>query len=164
MDGGSPFLVLSLHATPGTDRDLGRHKSWFHAGVSRWLAAQTSPWLAGIDANTPRIDHADAALVEFHVPRTMEGPGEDELLGMSAPHRGRDLFRVFLRDNPGRLEHLRRHSPTGPLAVSHRLGSVGVRYDHVLATEEFSPLNVEYVPAFDASDHAAVVADISTTA
>ena len=161
LDGIASFLAGSFHATPATDRDLKRHKSWFHAGVARWLAQLNRPWVMGIDANTPAVDHPDAHRTEFCWPATLDRPGEEELLGTGVAHRGIDVLRSYLEEHPKERARITSLRPDGPLAISHRLGANGVRYDHVLATREFQVMDVRYVDVFEVSDHAAVVVDLA---
>lgn len=159
--GSEPFLVGSLHASPAAG-DIGKHKPWFHAGVARWLADKAEPWLFGIDANTPAVDHPDREQVQWCWPRTADQPGEDELLGPEAPHPGRDLLVDWLEQNPAELERIRAERPAGPLAVSHRLPGGPVRYDHVWATPGFEVHSIDYLESsFAASDHTAIVVDLS---
>lgn len=162
LDGDASFLAASFHATPATDQDLKRHKSWFHAGVARWLSHLDRPWVIGIDANTPAVDPPDEHRTEFCWPATPQRPGEEALLGSQTAHRGRDVLRS-LDQHPDERAEIVAQRPDGPLAVSHRLGTRGVRYDHVLATKEFEVVDVRYVDVFDVSDHAAVVVDLVLT-
>jgi hypothetical protein len=155
------FVVMSLHASPAAGA-IAEHKPWFHARIGAWLAEVDAPWLFGIDANTPGIDHPDQDRNEWCWPRTDAHPGEDELLGSLATHRGRDLLRDWLGRNSEELERIVAMRPRGPLAVSYRLRSGPVRYDHLWATEEFGVEEIRYdQESFDASDHAAIVADLA---
>jgi endonuclease/exonuclease/phosphatase family metal-dependent hydrolase len=155
------FLVGSLHAQPATG-DIAEHKAWFHSGVARWLAHTPEPWIFGIDANTPGHDAIDPAETRWAWPRTAERPGEDDLLGPTPEHRGRDLLRDWLDSRPEQFERIRRDRPTGPLAVSYQLPRGPVRYDHCWATPELMVHHIEYLEeALEYSDHAAIVADVS---
>jgi endonuclease/exonuclease/phosphatase family metal-dependent hydrolase len=156
-----PLLVGSLHASPATG-PIGAHKPWFHAGVGRWLAEVQEPWLFGIDANTPGVDHPDPNLVEWCWAQTDDQPGEDELLGDLAAHRGRDLLRDWLAQHPEELQAIRSDRPEGPLAVSYHLASGPVRYDHCWATPEITVENIEYLEeALAHSDHAPIICDLT---
>ena len=159
-NGAGPLLVGSLHASPAAG-DIAEHKPWYHSGVARWLDDVTTPWLFGIDANTPAVDSLDPTATRWCWPKTEAHPGEDELLGSLAQHDGRDLFRVWIDQQPEAKERLRRERPDGPLAVSHRLRSGPVRYDHCWATPDVKVQRIEYLAeAFQYSDHAAIVADL----
>lgn len=81
----------------------------------------------------------------------------------SSVENGGYVLRSYLGEHPEDLARISNLRPEGPLAVSHRLGSTGVRYDHVLATKEFEVVDVRYVDVFGVSDHAAVVADLALT-
>jgi endonuclease/exonuclease/phosphatase family metal-dependent hydrolase len=156
---GATVLVGSLHAQPAT-ADIAEHKPWFHSGVARWLTQTSKPWIFGIDANTPGHDPIDAAETKWAWPRTDDRPGEDDLLGHAAEHRGRDLWRDWLAAHPEILKHVRQERPDGPLAVSYNHPRGPVRYDHCWATPEIRLHQIEYLSdAFEYSDHAAVVVD-----
>lgn len=160
-DGGTGFLVGSLHASPAAG-DIAEHKPWFHAGVGRWLADTEEPWIFGIDANTPATDPPDARDVRWCWPRTAEHPGEDELLGALARHDGRDLLRDWLKYHPDELDRIRAARPDGPLAASYLLRKGPVRYDHCWATSEFGVRSVEYLQrSLEFSDHTAIVAEVT---
>ena len=155
------FLAGSLHAQPATG-DIAQHKAWFHSGVARWLAQTPEPWIFGIDANTPGHDPFDPADTRWAWPRIADRPGEDDLLGPAPEHRGRDLLRDWLDSRPEQLELVRWDRPAGPLAVSYKLPQGPVRYDHCWATPEIKVDHIQYLDeAFEYSDHAAIVADLS---
>ena len=153
--------VGSLHASPAAG-DIGRHKPWFHAGVGRWLEHVHEPWLFGIDANAPGVDPPDPEQISWGWPQTDTWPGEDQLLGARARHRGRDLLRAWLDEHPDELGRIARHRPNGPLAVSYELGSGPVRYDHCWATSAIRVDHIEYLTdALEYSDHTPVVCDLT---
>jgi endonuclease/exonuclease/phosphatase family metal-dependent hydrolase len=154
------FLVGSLHASPAAG-PIGAHKPWFHGRVARWLEQVEHPWLFGIDANAPAAEGADLAHTRWGWPRTDERPGEDELLGRHAAHRGRDLLRAALEQAPGELERIATDRPDGPLAVSYQLRTGPVRYDHCWGSPELLVRRVEYLEqGFQFSDHAPIVCDL----
>jgi endonuclease/exonuclease/phosphatase family metal-dependent hydrolase len=158
------FLVGSLHASPAAG-PIGAHKPWFHGRVARWLEQAEHPWLFGIDANAPAAEGANPARTRWGWPRTEGRPGEDELLGPQAAHRGRDLLRVALEEAPAVLERVTKDRPDGPLAVSYQLRAGPVRYDHCWGSPEFLVHRVEYLQeGFRFSDHAPIVCDLELSA
>jgi hypothetical protein len=115
----------------------------------------------GIDANCPKTDHPDIQRNEWW--------WEDEqlLLGATPLHKLRDVFRVYLANNPNELAGIVDARPNGPLAISHVRGSgrqtTECRYDFIYATPDVRVDKVAYV--FDdiireASDHALVITDL----
>jgi endonuclease/exonuclease/phosphatase family metal-dependent hydrolase len=158
------ILVGSLHASPAAG-PIGAHKPWFHGRMAHWLEEVDEPWLFGIDANAPGAEGADPERTRWGWPRTSQRPGEDELLGAQVAHRGRDLLRVALDEDPDELAQITATRPYGPLAVSYRLRAGPVRYDHCWATPEFTVRRIEYLEAgFEFSDHAPIVCDLELTA
>jgi endonuclease/exonuclease/phosphatase family metal-dependent hydrolase len=154
------ILVGSLHASPAAG-PIGAHKPWFHGRIAQWLAEAEEPWLFGIDANAPGAEGSDIARTRWGWPRTAARPGEDELLGADVAHRGRDLLRDALDEDPAELARIMAARPDGPLAVSYQLGAGPVRYDHCWATPEFSVRRIEYIQdGFRFSDHAPIVCDL----
>ena len=162
LDGSDTVLrVGSLHASPAAG-DIGDHKPWFHAGIGRWLEQVREPWLFGIDANAPGVDPPNPDEVSWGWPQTETRPGEDQLLGSRAKHRGRDLLRAWLADHPDELDRIASERPRGPLAISYQLGGGPVRYDHCWATPELRVHHIEYLAeGLEHSDHAPVVCDLS---
>lgn len=157
------FRVGSLHASPAAG-DIGAHKPWFHAGVGRWLEHVHEPWLFGIDANGPGEDPPEHADARWGYPQTETQPGEDELLGVHAPHRGRDLLRAWLADHPDEFDRVTDQRPNGPLTISYHLKNGPVRYDHCWATPEIQVRHIEYLTdAMAFSDHAPIVCDLAVS-
>jgi endonuclease/exonuclease/phosphatase family metal-dependent hydrolase len=153
--------VGSLHASPAAG-DIGHHKPWFHAGVGRWLEHLNEPWIFGIDANAPGVDPPDPDRIGWGWPQTETWPGEDQLLGARARHRGRDLLRAWLAQHPEELTRIAQERPDGPLAISYELGSGPVRYDHCWATPEIRVDHIDYLTdALEFSDHAPIVCDVA---
>jgi endonuclease/exonuclease/phosphatase family metal-dependent hydrolase len=153
-------LVGSLHASPAAG-PIGAHKPWFHGRMAHWLEEVDEPWLFGIDANAPGAEGAEPERTRWGWPRTPERPGEDELLGARVAHRGRDLLRLALDEDPDELARLLEARPDGPLAVSYQLRAGPVRYDHCWATPEFTVQRIEYLEeGFEFSDHAPIVCDL----
>lgn len=161
IDGcGQTLQVGSLHASPAT-KPILEHKPWFHGGVARWLQHRDEPWLFGIDANAPGRDHPDITKSTWGWPARDGRPGEDQLLGASPAHRGRDLLRDWLSHHSDELDALVRQRPNGPLAVSYHLGGGPVRYDHVWATTDVQVDRIDYLSDGPwHSDHAPVVCDL----
>jgi len=80
---GTGIRVGAFHATPATSRGPGRlgvrgRKPWFHTRIADCVATWRSPYLFGIDANTPKRDALAWAETEFFWPSGRAGtPGED---------------------------------------------------------------------------------------
>jgi hypothetical protein len=155
---GTRLRVGSFHATPAASRGVGERKPWFHTRIGQWAATWDGPWVFALDANTPGDDHPDLGRVSWCWPAVGDGPGEDRLLGVLAPHAGTDaLRRVYQRDGfPAG------HRPGSAWQASKHLASGPVRYDHVLVSPSVEVLSCDYVwPPDELSDHAAVVVDVA---
>jgi hypothetical protein len=169
---GTEIRVGAFHATPATSRGPGQlgvrgRKPWFHSRIADWVAAWRSPYLFGIDANTPKRDVLAWAETEFFWPSGRAGtPGETFLVGPpgTVRHRARDLWREWLM-SPAGASDLAQVPPEGPLARSHRLrGGRWYRYDQVWATEDFEVIEMRYDYDLACSDHALVTATLSVGA
>ena len=161
---GTPVTIASLALPPGV--------AWGDAGKGRqadriacWLRERRGPVVVGIDANTPKWDRPGLRDCEWWNDR------ESLLLGEERIHDLRDVYRDALERDPGRRAAVLADTPEGPLATSHvrgrGVGRVACRYDHVLASPEFTVLDVEYrwEEAVEAgSDHAVIVATLHADA
>jgi hypothetical protein len=169
LDGGAEIRVGAFHATPATSLGpghlgVGGRKPWFHTRIADWVATWRSPYLFGIDANTPRVDALAWAETEFFWPSGRAGtPGEAFLVGPpdTVRHRAGDLWREWLI-NPAAVSDLALVPPGGPLARSHRLpGGRWCRYDQMWATDDFQVVGMRYDYDISCSDHALVAATVS---
>jgi hypothetical protein len=169
---GTAIRVGAFHATPATSRGPGRlgvrgRKPWFHTRIADWVATWRSPYVFGIDANTPKHDALSWEETEFFWPSGRAGtPGEDFLVGPpgTVRHRARDLWREWLM-SPAAVNDLAQVPPGGPLARSHRLRSGGwFRYDQIWATDDVHVLGMRYDYDTSCSDHALVTATVSVGA
>lgn len=131
--------VLSAALPPATS--WGALKVEQCLGIVRLLERRVAPMLVGIDANTPKTDHIIEEKVEYWWPE------EAQLLGPRASHQLRDVYR-----------ELHGRTSTG-MPTSFESGSIARRYDHVLASPEFTVVAVDYMFDDDVralSDHALI--------
>lgn len=165
------LTLLSYHALNGEKGADGLNKPRTTGAVARWLGGTSGSVIAGMDANSPAIDHPDENLIECHfqesrwaareMERSMLGPMEERVHGLF------DVWRTYLAERPGETRALLRYQPTGPLAATHFTGGRRVRYpvrfDHIWVTPDFAVLDVQHMhEAFSAgSDHALVVAQVA---
>lgn len=155
---GAALTACSIHTPPGSN--WGEVKPRTLKAIARWLPLQSSPLIFGIDANCPRTDHPNIYQNEWW------WDDEPLLLGASPLHELKDVFRVYLDNNPAELVRVIAARPSGPLAVSHVRGKgrnmTECRYDFIYATPDVHVEKVEYVfggKVKAVSDHAIVVAD-----
>lgn len=165
---GTDIRVGAFHATPGTSRGPGRlgvrgRKPWFHTRIAEWVATWRTPYLFGVDANTPKRDMPSWADSEVFWPSGRAGaPGEEFLVGSpsSVRHKAGDLWRQWL-SAPAGAGDLALVPSDGPLARSHHLrGGRWCRYDQLWATDEFRVLDMRYDYDLSCSDHAFVSATV----
>jgi len=165
---GIEIRVGAFHATPATSlgparMGVGGRKPWFHTRIADWVATWRSPYLFGIDANTPKVDALAWAQTEFFWPSGRAGtPGEAFLVGPpgTVRHRAHDLWREWLMSHAA-VGILAQIPPEGPLARSHRLvGGRWCRYGQVWATDDFHVLEMGYDYDLSCSDHALVTASV----
>jgi hypothetical protein len=156
---GGVVTVCSFHTPPGAS--WGEVKPRTLKAIAQWLQRQPPPMIFGIDANCPKTDHPDIECNEWW------WDDEPLLLGAAPLHTLRDIFRVYLANNPNELAGIVAARPNGPLAISYVRGdgrhTKECRYDFIYATPDVRADNVAYV--FDntireASDHALVIADL----
>ena len=147
---GIAFTACVFHAPP--DSSHGKIKPQSMVSVANWLSAQEGPILLGMDANAPKEDYW------VHSNNVYWWKDEPVLLGKEPVHHLRDLYRVYLQENP------KYRVRDNPLAVSYRRGRGSVRtdcrYDFLYGTKEFQPrfIHYPYEESIEAgSDHAAVV-------
>ena len=166
---GIEMRVGAFHAPPGTSRGPGRlgvrgRKPWFHTRIADWVGTWGSPFVFGIDANTPKRDVLAWADTEFFWPIGRAGDsGETFLVGPpeTVRHRARDLWRDWLI-SPAATSDLEHLPPGGPLARSHLLRSGRwCRYDQMWATNDFDVLDMRYDYDISFSDHALLAATLS---
>jgi hypothetical protein len=159
--GGERVVVGSFHATPGTGKVGGvRVRDWkpfFHGAVALELARIRSPFVFAIDANEPYSETVDS--IRFHWREDRSGVKKMQaLLGIEPIHRGRDLFREWLRRTgaePASADVLL--ATYAPSATFQR------RFDSLWATPEFgltqfTTLFQEVVEV--GGDHAMIVAKL----
>jgi hypothetical protein len=144
--------ICSFHIPPGAS--WGIVKPQTEKAIAEWLSAQGGNVIFGIDANTPKTDHPNAAENEWW------WADEPLLLGQKPLHQLRDAFRVFLSDQPALFDEIRRVRPSGPLAISHYRGhgsqTTPCRYDFIFFSQDVAVDKVEYIFDKTLSDHALV--------
>jgi hypothetical protein len=169
VDDDTRIRVGAFHATPATSRGPERlgvpgSKPWFHTRIAECVATWESPFVCGIDANTPRIDALDWSKTEFFWPSGRAGSsGEAFLVGPpgTVRHSARDLWRDWLTQSAA-IDSLADVPPDGPLARSHRLpGGRWCRYDQVWATDDIKVAEMSYAYDLSCPDHALVTVTVS---
>jgi endonuclease/exonuclease/phosphatase family metal-dependent hydrolase len=164
---GEQATAVSYHALNGESGMDGLAKPRTSLTLGRWLEAQHGPVLAGMDANSPDIDHPDESQMECHFAQQDSRHMERALNGPERRHRLSDVWRTYLSEHPGQKRGLSRYQPTGPLAITHMTGRGAVRiprrYDHIWVTPDFNVFDVRHMhEGFVAgSDHALVVARLA---
>lgn len=197
-DDGGVVTVASIHFVAGADQvEKATGSVWgpkpkrqnFRA-VARWMAGQGGRTIAGLDCNSPLVDHPELDHNVYHWNSVAGLPfdQEEHLLHDPEPsrfrvpspyrHNLRDAFRVYLeRDANARRRAAATYRRTereglgrGCLAVSHekiRSGSPPWRrrFDFVFITPDIDPITVRYYPIARAREvgasHAPVVADLA---
>lgn len=158
---GERLVVGSFHATPGSGMvggvEVGEWKPFFHGAVALELASIDAPFVFAIDANEPLAETVDGVTFHWHEGRS----GIEKLkalLGLEPIHRGRDLFREWLKSGGG--------TPASEdllLATYAPSATFQRRFDSIWATPEFKmnrfATHVEEVFAAN-GDHAMLVADL----
>ena len=156
------------------------------------MAGQTERTIAGIDCNSPLIDHPDLAEVAYHTKRIggLLFDQEEHLLHDPDParqtvraayrHSLRDVYRTLIAtDERARRQALRTFARTareeigrGSLAVTHQKVWRGRppwrrRFDFIFATPDVTPRRVVHLPIAHAnaarSSHAPVFATLTIT-
>lgn len=165
------WTVASYHAPPGV--------TWFEkkpqqaVGFASWLRGTLGPTVFGGDFNTPSRDALDFGLTRTHWHtgdfRLRGLPGDDLLVGPDKIHELVDALRLWIENDPCRLDDIRRVRPNGPLAISYLTRRRGdrppnpLRYDAVWVSKHFAVHDVQY-PYEESvaakSDHSAVVCDL----
>jgi hypothetical protein len=152
----------SFHFVAGSDAKWGRAaKGLNFRVVTDWMARFPATGVAGIDANSPKLDHPDLVRnVYFGGEIQREYILHDRA---RAAHELRDSLRTWLDGNPDKMEEIRRSRPDGPLAVSHINRGNPRRFDFVFLAALFDPTNVSY--EYEAArnvgaNHAPVIVDV----
>ncbi len=156
--GQATLTLLSCYAPTNTGPGRKERPGYFNA-LAAWLSTVSTPVVLGMDANGPRVDHADIKQSRWW---TQE---EALVLGAGAPTE--DVLRLWYADHPAELKRRLRYYPNGPLADSYHRGRKGkylrCRYDGIRVSPGIGVIDVRYLykDAVQAgSDHALVVADI----
>src|SRR5215831_2197628 len=92
---GKQLTACAFHIPPGSNWKESKPQTM--ESIARWLAAQPTPLMFGIDANAPKTDHPDLSCNEWW------WDAEPTLLGPSAIHKLKDAYRLFLEAHPGEL-------------------------------------------------------------
>jgi hypothetical protein len=142
----------SFLVPPGIGRFARAGKEKTVRAVARWMGGVVERGVAGMDANSPKVDARDLARSEWW------SEPERELLGVDRAHAWRDVYREVVERDPALLARI---PARGPLAESFRRGPGDpCRYDHVHATPDVRVVAVEYRRVPELADHALVVADL----
>lgn len=152
--------VASLALPPATSGWKELKAVQADAFGDQW-AARDYPLIAGLDRNTPRIDHPELSKVVWF------WEAEERLFGTDPKHDMRDVLRTYLNENPVEYSAVVSQRPNGPLATSFMRGKgkgdTQARYDAIYASPEFEVLDVRYPwdESMEAgSDHGAVWAHL----
>jgi hypothetical protein len=172
---GTPFVAVSYHAPPGVNFRIVKPRQ--AVAFASWLSTQNGPLLFGAEANTPLIDAFDFANTRTHWytgHRRLKGePGDDRLFGPSKVHDLDDALRRWLALHPDEMDRLRVRKPSGPLAITHRIGrrknSPGTdrRFDSVWVSRHWAVRHIEHLyeeGIAAGSDHAPVMVDLDLAA
>lgn len=172
---GAPFAAASYHAPPGVN--WGMVKPRQAVAFASWLSTQNGPVVFGADANTPLIDAFDFGDTRTHWhtgDRRLNGePGDDLLFGPRKAHDLDDALRRWLVRHPDEMGGLLANHPSGPLAITHRIGrrksspGTGRRFDSVWVSCHWVVRHIDHL--YDegiaaGSDHALVVVDLDLVA
>ena len=159
--GESLIQFCSFHIPPGSS--WGKIKPLTFKILAKWLKAQETPIVLGMDANAPKSDRENIDENEWW------WKDEPVFLGANPEHHLKDIFRKYLDKNPQKLQEIKKLRPEGPLAISHIRGNkrkyTPCRYDFIYATQDFEVINVKYLydEAIEAgSDHALVLAELES--
>ena len=98
--------------------------------LAKWLKAQETPIVLGMDANAPKSDRENIDENEWW------WKDEPVFLGANPEHHLKDIFRKYLDKNPQKLQEIKKLRPEGPLAISHIRGNKKIppcRYDFIYA-------------------------------
>ena len=155
------LVVGSFHGTPGSGHVGGKPvrewKPFFPGAVALELSRIQSPFIFGIDANEPRSESLDT--ITFHWAEGRSGVKKAEaLLGRQPIHRGRDLFREWLRATGAAPQ-----SDEVLLATYAPSPAFQRRFDSIWATPELELIRFEtHLDEVVAAggDHAMLVADL----
>ncbi|MEQ9325282.1 MAG: hypothetical protein RIF41_39310, partial [Polyangiaceae bacterium] len=158
--GNLTFEVASLALPPASSGWKQLKAVQADIFADRW-ASRTHPLVAGLDRNSPFIDHPDLNQTVWF------WEAEERLFGPSPKHDLRDVLRTHLHPNPSKRRRLLRERPEGPLATSFMRGTgrgdTPARYDAIYASPEWRVLDVTYPwqASLEAgSDHGAVWAHL----
>jgi hypothetical protein len=153
-------MVTLLSCYAPTNVELQKEKrATFFAALARQLAVVPAPFILGMDANGPRIDHPDLAQSVWWTPEDVTVLGPDALTS--------DVLRLWYQKHPEAWKRRLQYYPHGPLADSYHRGRKGKylrsRYDSIRVSSGMGVVDVRYLynDAVQAgSDHALVAADI----
>ena len=164
---GSQLSVASFRQVAGVDRKMWgplKKRQQFDA-ICEWLNTHSRHAIAGMDVNSPEVDHPDIAQNVYFFGST-PGDQHEHLLHdpMWATHVLRDAFRLYLAANPRDLEAVIAARPQGPLALSHINLQRARRFDFIYVTPDLPPTYAHYLSDDTLgalSDHALVIADLT---
>jgi hypothetical protein len=177
---GRPLTVASIHFVAGSDQRVKRSgSSWGPArkrqnfrAVASWMAKHPIRTVAGIDCNSPLVDHPDVSANRYHWGAVDGLPFDQEEYLLHDPdpsrhpvrqtyrHSFRDAYRLHLDRDPVASAAAARHFELasreavggGCLAVSHdkprkRPGATPWRrrFDFIFVTPDLSPAAVSYL-------------------
>ena len=156
--GQATLTLLSFYAPTNTGPGRKERPCYFNT-LAAWLSTVSAPVVLGMDANGPRVDHADVEQNRWWT--------QEEALVLGAGARTKDVLRLWYADHPAELKRRVRYYPNGPLADSYHRGRKGkylrCRYDSIRVSPGIGVMDVRYLyeEAVQAgSDHALVIADI----
>jgi len=149
---GQPLWLSSFHAPRGNGAYGRKGKNEALHALASWMREHPGPGVAGMDANSPKLDALELERSEWW------SEAERELLGVDRSHVWRDVYRDVVARDP----QLRAKIPSkGPLAESYRRGATqACRYDHVYVTPDVTVVSAEYRMHPGLSDHALVIAEL----
>jgi hypothetical protein len=152
------LTLLSCYAPTNVGPQKEKRATFF-AALAQQLAVVPAPFMLGMDANGPRVDHPDLAQSVWWTPEDVTVLGPDTLAS--------DVLRLWYQEHPEAWRRRLRYYPQGPLADSYHRGRKGKylrsRYDSIRVSPGMGVVDVRYLydDAIRAgSDHALVAADI----
>lgn len=161
-----------FHQVAASDPKWGpAKKAQTFRAIAEWLSRHPTRAIAGMDVNSPDVDHPDVSKNIYY--SALRAHDQDEHLlhdPARAPHVLRDAFRVYLKAEQKKLARIIELRSAGPLATSHVTRGTPHRFDFIYVTPDITPVYVAYrgdvmKPQPDTgkrlSDHAAVVADLN---
>jgi exonuclease III len=167
---GIELDVASFYQVAAADSKWGpAKKAQTFRAIAAWLREHPKRAAAGMDVNSPDMDHPDVEKNGYFWSARLDDQDEHLLHDPArAPHVLEDAYRVHLRAQPEKLERIRELRPSGPVAISHLTRGNPHRFDFIYITPDLRPAEVRYRKDVmttsegvqKLSDHALVVADL----